>query len=697
MSVKIVPSLKKQLHLLSFLLVLIPLTSFVFFYLFSDTREKLAEQSAQKDAALELIDRLQNSSNDLTRLARSYVATGQIQYKRHYHNILEVRAGNAPRPQNYRSTYWQISSNVTGQLTAVPLIELIADLDFDQTENNLFHQALSQSNKLAELELLAFNKFEEQDNSAISLLFSDSYYKTKLTIIKPLEELNNKVSERYQQSITTLRNQENTYFNFLLVSLIMASLLAILIIFRGKKLILAPIDQLIGYCLNIKEGKPSTSLNISSSLEFKILAHEMENMYLIMQRTMHDLDDHLTFINDANNKVRAIFDEAPDAIVTVDETGYILDINNKVEKMLGYKRSELLGNAVEVLLPRDKRFLHHDFVSSFFRSPSHRPMTNATDLKARHKDGSHIDVAISLSMTKQGDHSVAIATIRDVTEQRRNRKLLAQAKEEAENALNTLKATQESLIEAEKMSSLGSLVAGVAHEINTPIGVGLTGITHLSENTKELIRKHEEKEMKRSDLENYLKSAGDATTIIESNLRRASDLIKSFKQVAVDSSSDNLRTINLFDYMHDVVNSLHPKLKKTNHTVHITGDKELLIECNPGAISQIITNLVMNALIHAFEDDQEGNINIEVSKDNKNTFIAFSDDGKGMTEDVKKNVFAPFFTTRRNEGGSGLGMHILYNLVRQTLMGNIKVESELGKGTKYLINFPYSEVSKNGE
>ena len=194
--------------------------------------------------------------------------------------------------------------------------------------------------------------------------------------------------------------------------------------------------------------------------------------------------------------------------------------------------------------------------------------------------------------------------------------------------------------------------------------------------------------MRRSELEEYFTTAGEAADVILENLDRASGHIKSFKNVAVDQASQEIRIFNLKEYLSDLIVSLNPVIKKTRHTLHLEGDNSLEVEAAAGSVSQIFTNLIMNSLKHGFEGVEKGSIYINVSKEDKNAVVNYRDDGKGMTEDVLVRIFDPFFTTKRGKGGSGLGMHIVYNLVTRSLGGEIECRSSAGKGTKFLIKFP---------
>jgi signal transduction histidine kinase len=259
---------------------------------------------------------------------------------------------------------------------------------------------------------------------------------------------------------------------------------------------------------------------------------------------------------------------------------------------------------------------------------------------------------------------------------------------ELQQALVTLQTTQEQLVQAEKMSALGRLVAGVAHEINTPIGIGVTAISYLEQRTKEFSMLYDQNRMKKSDLESFVKLSQETVGMVHTNLRRASELVKSFKQVSVDQSNEEKRTFRLLDYIEDTLRSLQPTIKKTKQRTVVIGDHDLEVTTYPGAVSQIVTNLVMNSLIHAYDPDNEGYMIVNIQRNDDRLIIQYADDGNGMPEEVAEKIFEPFFTTNRSRGGTGLGMHIVYNLVTQKLGGTIQCSSVPGRGTTFILEFP---------
>lgn len=262
------------------------------------------------------------------------------------------------------------------------------------------------------------------------------------------------------------------------------------------------------------------------------------------------------------------------------------------------------------------------------------------------------------------------------------------ANRELEQTMAQLQDAQTQLVQTEKLASLGGLVAGVAHEINTPVGVGVTAASTLRTAAQELGERVEGGTLKRSHLNEFVRTADDATRIILSNLHRASELVQSFKQVAVDQSSAERRHFELKEYVDEVLLSLTPKLKKTPHQVTTDIPEHLMLDSYPGALAQILTNLITNALIHAFDDRQPGTIHLQAQAEGPQLRLRCADDGRGMPAEHLKKLFDPFFTTKRGSGGSGLGMHIVFNLVTQALQGKITVDSTPGQGTRYDMLIP---------
>jgi signal transduction histidine kinase len=267
---------------------------------------------------------------------------------------------------------------------------------------------------------------------------------------------------------------------------------------------------------------------------------------------------------------------------------------------------------------------------------------------------------------------------------------LRTSKEKAESALFELNAAQQNLIDAERLAALGGLVAGVAHEVNNPIGISLTVASSFARRTEMFEAElRSDTQLRRSQLEEFVRTSRDAAQQLVANLHRAGELIHSFKQVAVDRSRAERRQFSLSEATDQIIASLRPILKKAPITLSIEVPEGLMIDSYPGAYGQILTNLFLNAANHGFADGRSGAITISARpRGNDDVEIIFADNGAGMTPDVQRQAFDPFFTTRRNEGGTGLGLHIVYNLVTQQLGGRMMLDSRLGQGTTFRIIMP---------
>lgn len=268
---------------------------------------------------------------------------------------------------------------------------------------------------------------------------------------------------------------------------------------------------------------------------------------------------------------------------------------------------------------------------------------------------------------------------------------------EAETAFQQLKEAQEVLVRAEKLASLGALVAGVAHEINTPVGIAVSCASHLSDATGKLKARVDGGGLGRTDFQRYLTTAIDTTALILANCERAARLIHSFKQVAVDRASSERRRFGLSAYIQETLVSLQPNLRMGNHSVTVECPVDLEMDGFPGVLSQILTNLVMNSLTHAYDDGQSGRLTITITQPDADTVrLVYTDDGKGIPSDHLSHIFEPFFTTRRGEGGSGLGLHIVHNLAVGPLRGGIAVDSVVGRGTSFTLTFPRHTPETDG-
>lgn len=237
----------------------------------------------------------------------------------------------------------------------------------------------------------------------------------------------------------------------------------------------------------------------------------------------------------------------------------------------------------------------------------------------------------------------------------------------------------------------GGLVAGVAHEINTPVGVGVTAASHLESQIKKVAQLYRDDELTQEGYEEFLSDAVEGSQIILRNLKTAADLVSSFKLVAVDQSSETIRQFNLKEYVNVILSSLQPELKQTRIQIALDCPDDLVLNSYPGDFSQIFTNLIINSVAHGFNQGEDaGNIKIEITRDGNDAVIRYTDDGKGIPANIIPKVFDPFFTTNRQAGRSGLGMHIIYNIITQKFKGTITCEDTSSKGALFVIRVPVS-------
>ncbi|HYC02796.1 MAG TPA: ATP-binding protein [Azospirillaceae bacterium] len=264
----------------------------------------------------------------------------------------------------------------------------------------------------------------------------------------------------------------------------------------------------------------------------------------------------------------------------------------------------------------------------------------------------------------------------------------AEAFQALDRALTELRDAQALLVEREKMAALGQVVAGIAHEVNTPVGIALSAATGLGDAIRRVEERLAAGALRRSDLEELLADGREAAAMVERNARRASQLISSFKEVAVDQTSDQRRQFDLAAYLDEVVTSLGPRIRRSLSRVEIAAEPPLAVDSYPGAIAQIVTNLVINALDHGFTPGQGGTIRISArARPQGMVELAVSDDGRGFAADALARLFEPFFTTRRAAGNTGLGLHVAFNLAGGRLGGTLRAESP-GGGARFVLSFP---------
>ncbi len=259
-------------------------------------------------------------------------------------------------------------------------------------------------------------------------------------------------------------------------------------------------------------------------------------------------------------------------------------------------------------------------------------------------------------------------------------------------ALGQRNDVQKQLVDMENMASLGVMMSSLTHEIQTPVGIGITAISHLNDIQKKTRQKLDSGKLTKSELIAMFNEIDEASFIIEKNLMRSTELVKTFKQLSIDQNSADIRRFNVCDYVDEILLSLKPRLKHTHLSFCIDIEPDVYSLSYPGAFSQILINLIMNSAIHGFKSNEPGHITIHIKVVDGNLVLKYADNGVGMSRKTIDNIYKPFFTLGKELGSTGLGMHVCYNLVVKLLKGTIDCESSLGDGVRFHIQFPQAQA-----
>jgi PAS domain S-box-containing protein len=393
-------------------------------------------------------------------------------------------------------------------------------------------------------------------------------------------------------------------------------------------------------------------------------------------------------VAESRRLLQQVIDTVPAVINVKDkELCYVL-MNRYMAGIFGIEPGDALGRTTGQLMAR--------YNAAKTDSPDKRVLASGAGLgfyEEEYKDASGTMrqwlVNKQPLLTPDGKIENIVTVALDIGERKRSEQEMRKAKDAAEAALRNLRDTQNSLIEAEKLAALGRLVAGVAHEVNNPVGISLTVASSLERKIAMFSEEVARGELRRSSLNEFIESNRDAASQLVANLNRAAELIQSFKQVAADRNYSDQRTFDLADLTEQVVMSLKPGLRKQNLALSVDCKPNLMMNSYPGPYGQVLTNLFLNSVAHAFPNGSGGAVEIKISEaGNDYVEILFADNGIGMTPDVRRRAFDPFFTTRRDQGGTGLGLHIVYSIVTNRLGGRLNLRSEPGEGTKIQIILP---------
>ncbi len=463
------------------------------------------------------------------------------------------------------------------------------------------------------------------------------------------------------------------------------------------------LDGLTAQSQRLARGDYGTLLPEQGGDEIEIVSRSLNSMSLALRGRIADLEGAERRLSESEARFQILFELAPVPLSVTNRDGVIIAANLALLRAIHVERDAVLGKTAADISYWESEQERRRMQLLYRQSGALRGDIAAVRLG----DGSAGSVAVwSSSLSLAGEQAVIWALL-DLTEELNAKRALKElnisletrveersaalacANADLSAALDNLRRTQHDLLAAEKMASLGSLVAGIAHELNTPIGNSLLAATTLADRVAEFTRLSESGAMRRSILVAHLEETKQASDLIAGSLHRAADLISSFKQVAVDQTSDQRRRFDLLLVLQDTLATYLPRLRRAHCVASLDVRPGLQMDSYPGSLCQVINNLINNALAHAFDQGRHGSMIIVARElDGDEIELRVGDDGAGMSENVLRHVFDPFFTTKMGQGGTGLGMNIVYNIVTAVLGGRIEIDTAPGEGTLIRIVMP---------
>jgi PAS domain S-box-containing protein len=383
-------------------------------------------------------------------------------------------------------------------------------------------------------------------------------------------------------------------------------------------------------------------------------------------------------------RLQTMLEGAGDGVLVHDDAGLIADANSSASAMLGVDQDDLLaGCRIGAFF---EGYTELELVAAFRDVVEGAPITLEGNF--RRADGQSIPVSLRIGAFLFGGERFLVTLARDVSERVELERRLRLRTEELDASLADLKRTQKELVQREKLSALGTLVAGVAHEVNTPLGVALTALSLADEALQGMRAALNSPTPSRRTIQARMDELDESMKLALQNGRRAATLVADFKKIAVDQASEALRQIDLGEYLQSILSSLSPMLRKENVVV-LTDLSPIPLRTRPGAIAQVVSNLIQNAVTHAFPDPtSDRQLWVRCQEVGGMAQMEIEDRGAGIDPVTLKAVFDPFVTTRMGGGGSGLGMYVVHNLVVEVLNGTVEVESEVGRGTRVRVRIP---------
>lgn len=470
----------------------------------------------------------------------------------------------------------------------------------------------------------------------------------------------------------------------IVLTLILLSVMIVLAFYGFRKTVTAPLGEVQRSLRSYEESGSRQPVNWSSSDELGQFVDAYNGALERQAASESALRKQLDL-------TRTLLKTVPNPIVFLSTELVFQGCNDSFSIMFGVEEENAVGKPINEVIRDNPWKLLPENLETVFPSSMGPTSVYSTETTVHDRQDKLHTVIFSTGVLRDPDGNVTslVSLMQDITQRKRSEIELENAKEAAEKALSELRIAQGNLIQSEKMASLGSLVAGISHEINTPIGSCITVASSIAERAHHFQDVVESGKIRKSDLSHFVDTIAEASDILNKSLASAAELIQNFKQVAVDQTTSKRRRFDLERVVTEVASTLQPAVKKTPHLLELDIHQNIPMDSYPGPLGQVITNIVNNALIHAFERTDSGVIRIssDLKDDDKVTLIV-SDTGSGIPKAHIKRIFDPFFTTKMGSGGTGLGLNVTYNIVTNLLGGTIQVTSVENEGSTFTITLP---------
>ena len=493
------------------------------------------------------------------------------------------------------------------------------------------------------------------------------------------------ITELYDNIIS----QQTSVLNKILFASILMILGVILIALLFSHKIAQPLKQITQTIDDYSKNKNTTAIMPTGlndeigmlARSYMVMIKQINESKAAQEKMNQNLESLVTErtknLTESEHRQRVILDTMPNGLITTDDQGLIQSLNPATVGIFEYDIHELTGKPFSLLFT-DQKTNALDVESLFSSTTKLENKEQKVELTGLKKDKTKFPVLLSIVRVELQDKSIFISLIIDISEQKESQKQLEQS---------------------EKLASLGQMVAGIAHEINSPVGTAVTNVSELTERTKSFSLQVENG-ISKGNLTAFLQDVHDFSHMAKENLSRAAELVRSFKMVAIDQSSEEQREFVLKQHIEAIIITLHHEFKRTKIHIELDCPDDLTMSSYPGALSQVITNLMHNSLIHGFANgEKSGEIRIKarLQPDSNNIILSYHDNGKGLTKEQQSKIFNPFYTTRRKQGGSGLGMHIVHNLISDILEGSIELTSVSQQGIYFRIILPVFVINQQSD